>query len=66
MINLSNKLQVPETMFNFLSRNAMIRMTGEYKPTVKDVIKAKGKNAKGSFKINTAEAIKKVTNNFNL
>lgn len=58
MINLKN---IPDSMYDFLCRNKMIKLVGEWRPTIKDVIKAKGSNGKNSFRHTTRDAINKLT-----
>jgi len=59
-MNLTNKLQVPESMLAFLKRNEMIKTTGEFLPTISDVIKAKGTSWNGSYVKTTDDAINKL------
>jgi len=48
-------------MMKFLKRNEMIKLTGEFRPTVGDVMRVREKGWRGLYKYNTKEAINKLS-----
>lgn len=62
-MNPINNMMVSHKIYEFLFRNKMIKETGEFKPTVKDIIEFKKSSYIKQFKVKyrTEEAIKKLT-----